>query len=76
MPDHRTDRIAMLAAELGKLDHPRDLSARRLYLRARDELATMVRGGAPAHVVQAYRYRAERAQDVLTHALHPPLPAV
>lgn len=71
----RTDRIAMLARELSRLDHPRDLAARRLYLRARDELAAVVRAGANAEIVQCYRYRAERAQEVLTAALHPPAAA-
>jgi hypothetical protein len=75
VPDDRTDRIAMLLHELGKLDAPRDLSARRLYLRARDDLGTLIRTHAPADVVEAARYRCERAQDVLTAALHPPLPA-
>jgi hypothetical protein len=71
MFDARTARIAALAAELSRLDEPRDLSARRAYLRARDDLATMIRRGMPDDVVSAYRYRAERAQDVLTAALHP-----
>jgi hypothetical protein len=71
MSDTRTDRIATLARELGRLDPPVVLSARRLYLRARDELAAQVRARAPRDVVEAYRYRAERAQDVLTAAVHP-----
>jgi hypothetical protein len=67
----RSARIAALARELARLDSPRDLTARRAYLRARDDLAALVRRGAPAEQVQAARYRAERAQDVLTLALHP-----
>lgn len=71
MPDPRTDRIAMLARELSRLDPPVVLSARRAYLRARDDLAALLRAGAASDVVQAHRYRCERAQDVLTAALHP-----
>jgi hypothetical protein len=72
VPDPRTDRIAALARQLAHLDEPREVSARRGYLRARDELAALVRRGAPTDVVEAYRYRAQRAQDLLTAALHPP----
>ena len=75
MTDPRTDRIAALATELSKLDQPIELSARRAYLRARDDLGKLIRRGAPADMVEAYRYRAERAQDLLTAALHPPMPA-
>lgn len=70
MTDPRTARIAMLARELARMDPPALLTARRGYLRARGDLAALIRRGAPADVVQAHRYRAERALDVLTTALH------
>jgi hypothetical protein len=70
--DPRTDRIATLARELSRMDSPRDLTARRSYLRARHDLAALIRRGASGDMIEAARYRAERAQDVLTLAEHPP----
>ena len=70
MNDTRTDRIAMLARELGRLDPPDVRGARRALQRRRDELADMVRRGAAAPVLDVYRYRVTRALDVLRVAEH------
>ncbi len=68
MTHPRTDRVSTLLAEAARLD-PVDLRGARLaVLRARDDLSRMLRTGQSAEVVQAYRYRVERAVDVLREA--------
>jgi len=73
--DTRTDRIADLAQQLDDLEPPAVKLARRLYADARRDLLNLVRRGADAEQVQAYRYRAERAHarlvDAWRDAVHP-----
>jgi hypothetical protein len=61
----RTDRVTTLLLEAARLDPVPLIGARRAVLRARDDLSRMLRTGQPADVVQAYRYRVDRAVDVL-----------
>jgi hypothetical protein len=68
MPDTRTDRIAMLGAELDRLDPPDVRGARRAVIRARDDLRALQHSGGAQAVVEAYRYRVARAVDVMHEA--------
>jgi hypothetical protein len=75
MPDPRTDRIAALAEQLAALDPPAVRLARLRVQCARRDLAALLRGGSPTRLVQAGRYRLERAHRDLESAwlgvLHP-----
>jgi len=68
MPDTRTDRIAVLAAQLTALDPPAVRLACARVEHARRDLHALLRGGSPARLVQAGRYRLERAQRDLETA--------
>jgi hypothetical protein len=68
VPDPRTDRIADLAAALDALDPPAVRLARRLYTTARADLLALARRGAGEDLIQAHRYRADRAHDRLVDA--------
>jgi len=68
MPDDRADRTAALAHELDRLDPPDVRGARSALQRAREDLTTLVRRAAAPHVLEAHRYRVERAGDVLLEA--------
>lgn len=68
MTHPRTTRITALAQQLTDLEPPPVALARRLHDLARSELAREQRRGAPDRVVQALRYRAERAHGVLVDA--------
>lgn len=74
MPDPRTERIAELAEQLTALDPPAVRIARQRVERARADLHGLLRGRAAAHVVDAHRYRLERARDALTAAWRAGLP--
>jgi hypothetical protein len=77
MPDTRTDRIAMLGAELDRLDPPDVRGARLAVIRTRDDLRQLQRSGAASTIVEAYRYRVARAIDVLHEAQRRgPLPRI
>jgi hypothetical protein len=64
----RTDRIADLAEQLEALDPPAVRLARRLYATARADLLNLARRGAPEDLIEAHRYRADRAHDRLVDA--------
>lgn len=68
MAHPRTAAIADLAEQLEALDPPAVRIARVRARVARDDLASLVRRGAPGAIVQAYRYRADRAADLLADA--------
>lgn len=65
MTDPRTDRVSTLLVEAARLDPVGLVGARRAVLRARDDLSRMLRQRQPVEVVEAYRYRVDRAVDVL-----------
>jgi hypothetical protein len=75
MSDHRTDRIADLAASMSALEPPTIRLARVRVDCARRDLAVLIRNGSPARLVQAGRYRLDRMQRELDEAwrdaLHP-----
>jgi hypothetical protein len=64
----RTDRIADLAEQLEALDPPAVRLARRLYASARADLLNLARRGASEDLIEAHRYRADRAHDRLVDA--------
>jgi histone acetyltransferase (RNA polymerase elongator complex component) len=66
--DPRTTRIADLCERMTALEPPAVRVARVRYDIARRDLAGLVRRGGPARIVQAYRYRADRAHDALVNA--------
>jgi hypothetical protein len=71
--DPRTDRIADLAVHLA-CEPPAVRVARARADHARRDLQCLLQRGAPAHVLQAYRYRAERAAQDLTDAWRAVIP--
>jgi hypothetical protein len=64
----RTDRIADLAEQLEALDPPAVRLARRLYAAARADLLNLARRGASEDLIEAHRYRADRAHERLVDA--------
>jgi hypothetical protein len=64
----RTTAIADLAEQLEALDPPPVRLARRLYAAARQDLLALARRDAPQDVLEAHRYRADRAHDRLVDA--------
>lgn len=68
MTHPRTATIADLAEQIEALDPPQVRVARVRARVARDDLASLLRRGASGAIVQAYRYRADRAADQLTDA--------
>jgi hypothetical protein len=73
MSDPRTDRIAALAARLDALQPLEPVAvrlARRTLCRAQEELHGHLARGASQHIVDACRYRVQRAHDALEQAWH------
>jgi hypothetical protein len=68
VPHPGTDRVFMLAAMLERLDRPDVIGARRALLVAQDRLAAALRRGSAPDVIEALRYRVDRAHDVLAVA--------
>jgi hypothetical protein len=68
VPDPRTDRITELAEALHALPplEPRPVRlARRAVAAAQADLAAVVAHGSDARIVDAMRYRVERARDLV-----------
>jgi hypothetical protein len=68
MPDPRIDRLADLLETIAPCEPPAVRQARARSEHARTDLLRLVQRGAPSAVLQAARYRADRAQADLTDA--------